>query len=262
MGKFLMQEQLGQAAIVTYRNPPQNVWTLEAVDELSAAVTALGARRDIRALVLTGAGDTHFSGGSDGAALIAGGRGYAERWVDAWGRALEALERYPGVTVAALNGTALGVGLACALACDYLVAERELVLAMPDARLGLVPLAGTTRWGWPGPSASCSAAKSWTPSWPVVSAWSRSWSIPASPRSSDSVWRARWRIRAHRPLPRRASCCAEPVRRRWRSRGSASARFFCVWRRGKRRARVSPPPRPDVRRPGFWTRIENGAAGA
>jgi enoyl-CoA hydratase/carnithine racemase len=145
MGKFLMQEQLGQAAIVTYRNPPQNVWTLEAVDELSAAVTALGARRDIRALVLTGAGDTHFSGGSDGAALIAGGRGYAERWVDAWGRALEALERYPGVTVAALNGTALGVGLACALACDYLVAERELVLAMPDARLGLVPLAGTSK---------------------------------------------------------------------------------------------------------------------
>ncbi|WP_028536465.1 enoyl-CoA hydratase-related protein [Paludibacterium yongneupense] len=145
MGQFLMQEQLGLAAIVTYRNPPGNVWVLEAVCELAETVTALGARSDIRALVLTGAGDACFSVGSDCAALSLGGAAFAERWAAAWEAALGALDRYPGVTVAALNGDAMGVGLGCALACDFMVVERRIRLGMPETRMGLVPLAGCSK---------------------------------------------------------------------------------------------------------------------
>ena len=63
---------------------------------------------------------------------------------DAFAGALHALRQYRGVTVAAINGYALGGGLELALACDYMVAERGAAGA-PETKVGIIPAAGGTK---------------------------------------------------------------------------------------------------------------------
>jgi enoyl-CoA hydratase len=58
---------------------------------------------------------------------------------------LEALERWPGVTIAALSGYALGVGLELALGCDVLVGRPNLKLGLPGLAWALVPCMGGLR---------------------------------------------------------------------------------------------------------------------
>ncbi len=58
---------------------------------------------------------------------------------------LQALERWPGVTIAALSGYALGVGLELALGCDVLVGRPNLTLGLPGLAWALVPCMGGLR---------------------------------------------------------------------------------------------------------------------
>jgi enoyl-CoA hydratase/carnithine racemase len=64
---------------------------------------------------------------------------------DAFGGAFETLADYRGVSIAAINGYAMGGGLEVALACDIRIAERHAALALPEAKVGLLPCAGGTQ---------------------------------------------------------------------------------------------------------------------
>lgn len=145
MAKYLKLERLGQSAIVTINNAPANLWTVDGLNEFTQLIKDLEADSGIRALVLTGAGDSYFSAGADVNQLAGGGVTTAEKVLDAFNTAFAALRNYRGVTVAAVNGYALGGGLECALSCDYLVVERGAQLGMPEAQLGLLPFAGGTK---------------------------------------------------------------------------------------------------------------------
>ncbi|HHN2781968.1 TPA: enoyl-CoA hydratase, partial [Pseudomonas aeruginosa] len=52
---------------------------------------------------------------------------------------------FRGVSIAAINGYAMGGGLECALACDIRIAERQAQMALPEAAVGLLPCAGGTQ---------------------------------------------------------------------------------------------------------------------
>jgi enoyl-CoA hydratase/carnithine racemase len=62
-----------------------------------------------------------------------------------FGRAFEALSAFRGVSIAAINGYAMGGGLECALACDLRIAEQHAQLALPEATVGLLPCGGGTQ---------------------------------------------------------------------------------------------------------------------
>jgi enoyl-CoA hydratase/carnithine racemase len=49
------------------------------------------------------------------------------------------------VSIAAINGFAMGGGLECALACDIRIAEEKAVLALPEPKVGLLPCGGGTQ---------------------------------------------------------------------------------------------------------------------
>lgn len=124
----------------------------EALNALSFAVLrALSdifdevALSDARALLITGAGDKAFCAGADIKELI--GRPLTARKPDAaFGQAVFAkLDKLPILSVAIVNGLALGGGLELALACSFRLALPNARLGLPEIKLGLIPGYGGTQ---------------------------------------------------------------------------------------------------------------------
>lgn len=142
----LMLEKRGHTAVVTLDNPPAHTWTRDSLAALKRLMLDLDAERDIHALVITGSGDRFFSAGADLKLFADGDKAVAATMARRFGEAFEALAAFRGVTIAAINGYAMGGGLECALACDLRVAEEHAVMALPEASVGLLPCAGGTQW--------------------------------------------------------------------------------------------------------------------
>ncbi len=130
-------ERRGEAAVVTFDNPPLNVFGQAMRAGLQAAITRARAERPER-LILTGAGKA-FVAGAD--AKEFDGPPLAPQLNDV----LAELVDLPCPTVAAISGPALGGGLEIALACRMRVAAPNATLGQPEVVLGLVPGAGATQ---------------------------------------------------------------------------------------------------------------------
>jgi enoyl-CoA hydratase/carnithine racemase len=141
----LLVEQHGNTVLVTINTPPANTWDQENLRGLKELVAQCTAQRDVYALVITGSGEKFFSAGADLKLFASGDKGVAASMAVAFGGAFEALAGFRGVTIAAINGYAMGGGLECALACDIRIAERHAQLALPEATVGLLPCGGGTQ---------------------------------------------------------------------------------------------------------------------
>ncbi|MDC7704432.1 enoyl-CoA hydratase [Vogesella indigofera] len=141
----LIVEKRGHTALVTIANPPANTWTYDSLQALKRLVADLNADRDIYALVITGDGEKFFSAGADLKLFADGDKGVAASMTILFGEAFEALSAFRGVSIAAINGYAMGGGLECALACDIRIAEEQVQMALPEAAVGLLPCAGGTQ---------------------------------------------------------------------------------------------------------------------
>lgn len=127
------------------RAAKRNALTRAMLDRLAEVFTSVSERRDLRAVILTGAGAAAFSAGTDIAELAAldavAGRAVAER-----GQAVCELIELCGVPViAAVNGAAIGGGCELALACHLRVAASHASFALPEIELGLLPAYGGTQ---------------------------------------------------------------------------------------------------------------------
>ncbi len=142
----LRLETTGHVAVVTLDNPPAHTWTADSLAALKTLVRELDADPGIYALVVTGSGEKFFSAGADLKLFAEGDKGVASTMARRFGEAFEALAAFRGVSIAAINGYAMGGGLECALACDLRVAEEHAVMALPEASVGLLPCAGGTQW--------------------------------------------------------------------------------------------------------------------
>ncbi len=132
-------------ALVTLNNPPAHTWTLESLAALTELVTDLNQQREICALIITGAGNKFFCAGADLKLFADGDKAQAQAMAVNFGRAFAALASFRGVSIAAINGYAMGGGLECALACDLRIAEEQAQMALPEASVGLLPCAGGTQ---------------------------------------------------------------------------------------------------------------------
>jgi enoyl-CoA hydratase/carnithine racemase len=135
----------GHVAVITLSNAPANAWTRDSLVALRNLIHDLGANRDIYALVVTGEGEKFFSAGADLKQFADGDKAVAREAARRFGEAFEALSAFRGVSIAAINGYAMGGGLECALACDLRIAEEQAQLALPEAGVGLLPCAGGTQ---------------------------------------------------------------------------------------------------------------------
>lgn len=142
-----MQREDDIAIVVIDRPAQRNALTLAMWRELAAVMDRLGQDRDIRAVLLRGAGGL-FCAGADVIELlevradIASARDY-DAAIDA---CTDAIAAVPRPTVAVLEGVCLGGGLQLASACDFRVASPDVKMGIPAARLGVVyGVAGTRR---------------------------------------------------------------------------------------------------------------------
>lgn len=135
----------GHTAVVTLDNPPAHTWTVHSLAALRDLVAALNADREVYALVVTGGGEKFFSAGADLKQFADGDKAQAREAARRFGEAFEALSGFRGVSIAAINGYAMGGGLECALACDLRIAEEHAQMALPEATVGLLPCAGGTQ---------------------------------------------------------------------------------------------------------------------
>ncbi len=141
----LQLELKGHTALITIDNPPANTWTAETLTQLRDLVRELNANKDVYALVITGQGQKFFSAGADLNLFASGDKGVASDMARIFGDAFETLSQFRGVSIAAINGYAMGGGLEVALACDIRIAEDQAQLALPEAKVGLLPCAGGTQ---------------------------------------------------------------------------------------------------------------------
>ncbi|KAA1171905.1 enoyl-CoA hydratase [Marinobacter salinexigens] len=145
MSDLLKLEKRGHIAVMTINNPPANTWTKASLSALVEIVNDLNEDREIYALVVTGQGEKFFSAGADLKLFADGDKANAGEMGAAFGEAFSTLSSFRGVSIAAVNGYAMGGGLECAMACDIRVAEEQAQMALPEAGVGLLPCAGGTQ---------------------------------------------------------------------------------------------------------------------
>ena len=99
---------------------------------------------DVRALVITGAGEKAFVAGADIKELTALNEEQALQFAKRGQSILHEISFLRVPVVAAVNGFALGGGLELALACDFIIASENAKFALPEVSLGLIPGFGGT----------------------------------------------------------------------------------------------------------------------
>ncbi|AUX37367.1 MULTISPECIES: enoyl-CoA hydratase-related protein [Sorangium] len=100
---------------------------------------------EVRAIVITGAGDKAFCAGADLKERQGMSPDDVRRQVGLYRTELGVLARSPKPVIAAINGVAFGGGLELALICDLRVAAPHAELALPETSLGIIPGAGGTQ---------------------------------------------------------------------------------------------------------------------
>ena len=144
----------GHTCIITIANPPANTWTPESLKAMKELTAELNANKNVYAAVITGQGEKFFSAGADLKRFQGGdekGRVSAREFISLFGSAFEAFMNARFVTIAAINGYAMGGGLECALSCDLRIAEAHAQMALPEPAVGLLPAGcGTQNLPWLG----------------------------------------------------------------------------------------------------------------
>ncbi|MEO0512761.1 MAG: enoyl-CoA hydratase/isomerase family protein [Planctomycetota bacterium] len=133
----------GPVATLTLRRTEQrNALSTELLDALHARIDDLaGLDRQPHAIVVTGEGRA-FCAGMDLKQVIVEGETTPDtpkRLLSELGRLLIRLRELPGVTIASVNGAAIGGGCGLAAACDLAVTHADAKLGYPEVDLGLCP---------------------------------------------------------------------------------------------------------------------------
>lgn len=133
----------GRVATLTVNRPDvRNALDTETVREFHRALDEVRQARST-VLIVTGAGDKAFVSGADINAIRQRTRDDALASINS--RLMSAIESHDAVSIAAVNGYALGGGCEVALACDLRIAAENAVFGLPEPTLGIIPGAGGTQ---------------------------------------------------------------------------------------------------------------------
>ena len=137
---FAYEESAGIATVTLDRPDRLNALTFETYAELRDLFPALGARRDVKAVVVTGRGRGFCSGGDVEAIigeLLKRDMESLVNFTRMTGALIRNIRACPKPVIAAINGVAAGAGAVIALACDFRIASDRARFAFLFTKVGL-----------------------------------------------------------------------------------------------------------------------------
>ena len=133
----LLVRRDGPAATITLNRPEKrNALSLELMEELIAALEQVGGDRDVRAIVIEGAGPA-FSAGHDLGEMVDRDAAFYERLFDVCTVTMETVHRVPQPVIAKVHAMATAAGCQLVASCDLVVAAEEARFATPGVKIGL-----------------------------------------------------------------------------------------------------------------------------
>jgi enoyl-CoA hydratase len=134
------------ATIMVDRPKVYNAIRFETMMEINSALDDIEADDDIRVVVVTGAGDKVFVSGGD-ISVMAQDITYVDTLGDVTkGQdVITRLENFRKPVIARINGFALGGGSEIALGCDIRIASENVIMGLPEIKLGIIPGYGGTQ---------------------------------------------------------------------------------------------------------------------
>ncbi len=143
MAEFILTERQGTVGVITLNRPQvMNAWNAAMRDELTVALEAMEADSEIRAIILTGAGDRAFGAGQDLNETKTFDPERAEQWIGEWERLYDRIRSLSKPIVAALNGVAAGSAFQVALLCDLRVGHPGVTMGQPEINSGIASTTG------------------------------------------------------------------------------------------------------------------------
>ncbi|MEM7143406.1 MAG: enoyl-CoA hydratase-related protein [Actinomycetota bacterium] len=131
-------------AVIRLDRPKVNALSSDMMRDVAAICAELEADTATRAVVVTG-GRKNFAAGADISEFPSFDVDSARAFSTMFNDSLLALENLPQVTIAAINGFALGGGLEVAVATDFRMIAEDGRMGVPEIQLGLIPGGGGTQ---------------------------------------------------------------------------------------------------------------------
>jgi enoyl-CoA hydratase len=144
--KNLLTKKSDGIGWITINRPDKlNAMNIETIEELKTAFRDFEHDTEVKAVILTGAGEKAFVAGADISEFVRLDAELGSHF-SRQGQALtRAIENYPKPVIAAVNGYALGGGTEIALACHIRLASENAKLGQPEVKLGIIPGYGGTQ---------------------------------------------------------------------------------------------------------------------
>ena len=140
----ILSEKRGAVGVLTINRPKTlNALNVPTLLEMEAVLTAFETDDEVRAIVITGAGDRAFIAGGDIADLDSRrGLAHYQEFAEVIHRVFRRFEDCDKPTIGAINGWALGGGTELLLTLDIRLVAEDAKLGLPEITLGLFPGAG------------------------------------------------------------------------------------------------------------------------
>lgn len=142
----IVVEHRGPVAWVTLNRPSVlNALSLDVNTRLQELAASLQDNDEVRAVVLTGAGEKAFCAGADLKERRGVDAASAAPYINAIAAAINDWANVRPPTICAMNGSAYGGGLELALACDFRILVEGAEVGLTEVKLGIMPGAGGTQ---------------------------------------------------------------------------------------------------------------------
>ena len=144
-GVLLREEENGIVTLTLNRPDVMNSFNFQLLHALKEQIEDVRFKRDVRVIIITGAGEKAFCSGADLKERVTLSPDQVKEFIFTIRNLFTSIEQLNKAVIGAVNGIALGGGTELALACDIRIASMNASMGLTETRLAIIPGAGGTQ---------------------------------------------------------------------------------------------------------------------